>query len=109
MANYKIGNFTETVLFLRPSFEITATGERDDNYVLDSERLCEIQDAVDKAETIADALAATQSYSVVTWKVEGITTEWQAEYNGERYYIDRILNEERDISRYEIRKIDLCS
>lgn len=107
--NYSIGNFTEEVKFLRPDINITETGSRENKYVFCVMRLCEMQDSTDKQEMQSDALAAVQSYSLVTWKVIGLTTEWRVEYNGERYYIDRILNESRDISRIEIRKIDLCN
>lgn len=107
--NYNIGLFTELVRFLKPERRISATGAPENVFVEYATRLCEIQDRVANVETISDADAEVQSYSVVTWKVPGITTEYRAEYEGERYFIVRILNEERDISRYELRKEDLCN
>lgn len=107
--NYKVGNFTEMVLFLKPEIQISETGASETVYVEAARRLSEMQD--DISDTSNSALAETieQNYSVVTWKVEGVTTEWRAEYNGDRYFIVRILKEERGISRYELRREDLCN
>lgn len=107
--NYSIGSFTEKVVFLRPERKVSATGAAETVFVEQASRLCEVQDRVANAETISDADAEMQTYSVVTWKVDGITTEWRAEYGGDRYFISRILNEERGISRYELKREDLCN
>lgn len=107
--NYKIGNFTEEVKFLRPVAKETETGAVVFDYVLHECRLCEMQDTVLDASFIDDAITYTKSYSAVTWNVEGVTSEWRAEYKGERYSIDRILNVGRDITRYELKNIDICN
>ena len=107
--NYSIGNFVEKVVFLKPVRNVSETGAAETAFVEQEYRLCEIQDRVVNAETVSDADAEVQSYSVVTWKVNGLTTEWRAEYGGDRYFIDRILNENRGISRYELRREDLCN
>lgn len=107
--NYNIGNFTEKVVFLKPERKVSETGAAETVFVEQATRLCEVQDRIANAETVSEAEAEVQTYSVVTWKVNGATTEWRAEYGGERYYISRILNEDRGISRYELRREDLCS
>lgn len=107
--NYSIGNFTEKILFLKPTRKVSETGADETVFVEQASRLCEVQDRIANAEAVSDADAEIQTYSVVTWKVDGITTEWRAEYGGYRYYISRILQEERGISRYELRREDLCN
>lgn len=104
--NYKIGNFTEKVIFLRPKEMETDTGS-DISFEPFSTRLCEVQDNLEKSEMVSDALSSLQSYSIITWQVPGVTADWRIQYQGEEYYIDRILKEDRFISRYEIRKTDL--
>ena len=68
-----------------------------------------MQDRLAASEVISDAMSEVQTYSVVTWMVKEITTEWRAEYKGDRYYIVRTINEQRGISRYELRREDLCN
>lgn len=107
--NYKVGNFTEMVLFLKPERRISETGASETVYVEAAKRLCEVQDRLAASEVISDAMSEVQTYSVVTWMVKEITTEWRAEYKGDRYYIVRTINEQRGISRYELRREDLCN
>lgn len=107
--NYRVGNFTEMVLFLKPEIQISGTGASETVYVETARRLSEIQDNISAISDSVLAETMEQSYSVITWKVEGVTTEWRAEYNGDRYFIVRILKEERGISRYELKREDLCN
>lgn len=88
---------------------ISGTGASETVYVEAARRLSEIQDDVSAASDSVLSETMEQSYSVVTWRVEGVTTEWKAEYNGDRYIIGRILKEARGIARYELRREDLCN
>lgn len=105
--NYKLGKFNTKVLFLRPDVAETATSDGDIVYVPCTSRYCELQDNINKAEIVSDAFASLQSFSLITWRIAGVTTDWRVEYEGKQYSIDRIIREDRFISRYEIRKTDL--
>lgn len=107
--NYRIGNFTEKVDFLYPKGEETESGAVEFEYLVFASRLCEMQDTTLSGSIENESVTYTQSYSAVTWDVKGVTTDWKARYKGDMYFIDSIRVAGRDITRYELRRVDICS
>ena len=107
--DYHLGRFTATVRFLRPSYDVTGTGEREVNYLDDSTRYCEVEDAFLKADPVQEALAEEQTLTLKTWTVRDASTDWRVEYGGTTYDIVRVSPQRFGKTYYQIRRTDLCN
>lgn len=108
-SDYRIGNFNEMVIFLRPEIRISETGASETVYVVDAQRLSEVKDHVESEANAYQAETIENVYTVFTYLVVGAGVEWKVEYNGERYNIVRVRTMKRGIIRYDIIREDLCN
>lgn len=108
-ADYRIGNFNEMVIFLRPENRVSETGASETVYVVDAKRLSEVKDIAESDANAYHAETAENACSVFTYLVVGAGVEWKVEYNGERYDIVRVRAMKRGIIRYDIIREDLCN
>lgn len=95
--------------FLKPERVISASGERETSYLLQTKRYCEVEDPTLVAQRNSDSMPELQTLIVKTWSVGGATTEWRLRYNGALYDIEKVTRQRGSITFYTVRRIDLCN
>lgn len=104
---YKIGLFTEKVLFLYPVYEITPTGERSVRYEQGSFRLCEVSESSCSEDTTSSARTSEQLFTLKTWAVVGVTPSWRVRFRSELYDVVRVSPLRYGKCFYQIRRSEL--
>lgn len=107
--NYHIGRFTELASFVRPTWTVTKTGERETAYVDCGCRYGEVDEDVRADELAAEALAEGQTLCFKCWEVRAATTEWRVRLRGMLFQVVKVVPQRSHVTFYYLRRIDLCN
>ena len=107
---YHIGRFTELASFVRPTWKLTSTGEREPAYVDCGVRYGEVDEDVRADELAAEALAEGQTLCFKCWEVREASTEWRVRLRGMLFQVVKVVPQQRfHVVFYYLKRIDLCN